>query len=256
VRGRRYLAGGWFWFLGSVYLAFAPELGQQRMTDRLTALIEEILRRWEGPLPRLTYVTDAGDHETKYYREVLRRMRHPRTGEKLRWIRILDYYHATKRIWTIAEALFGKDNPYGRSWALRMCRLMKKPGGPSRVLHSAGAIRTRLPKMSKARAKEYRKACNYIRRRTTIMQYHECRRLNLPMGSGVTEAACKTIVAQRLKLSGMRWEKKNAQIILNLRVVLLSAIWDRLYRQFLEARNPRNLRTYAPSAPCTTRKAA
>jgi hypothetical protein len=39
--------------LGTVYLAYSPELGQQVMTDELTALVEQVLRQWEGPLPRL-----------------------------------------------------------------------------------------------------------------------------------------------------------------------------------------------------------
>ena len=62
--------------LGTVYLAYAPELGQQTMTSELTALLEEVLRQWDGPLPRLVYLTDAGDSETKYYRQVLRKLRH------------------------------------------------------------------------------------------------------------------------------------------------------------------------------------
>jgi hypothetical protein len=242
--------------LGTVYLAFAPEQGQQQMTARLTALIEELLRRWQGPLPRLTYVTDAGDYETRYYRDVLRKMRHPCTRKKLHWVRILDYYHASQRIWTIAEALFGKDNEHGRAWARRMCRSLKKPSGPSRVLHSAGAMRARLPKLSKSGAEEYRKACAYLRRRTKLMQYHEYQRVNLPIGSGVTEAACKTVVAQRLKLSGMRWMKKNAQTILNLRVVFLSGIWQPLYREFLERSEPKALRTYGPMPESTAQNVA
>ncbi len=43
-------------------------------------------------------VTDAGENETQYYRRVLRNMAHPRTGEKLHWTRIIDYYHAAQRI--------------------------------------------------------------------------------------------------------------------------------------------------------------
>lgn len=39
--------------LGTVYLAFTPESGRARMTDALTALIREVLNRWEGKLPRL-----------------------------------------------------------------------------------------------------------------------------------------------------------------------------------------------------------
>jgi hypothetical protein len=241
--------------LGTVYLAFAPQLGQAQMTARLTTLLREILDRWQGPLPRLTYVTDAGENETKYYRSVLRAMRHPRTGEKLRWYRIIDYYHAAERIWTMAEAIFGPENPRGRSWALRMCRLLKKSSGPSRVLHSAAALRGRL-QLSKSRAADYRKAYNYIRQRTKSMQYHEYKRWNLPIGSGVTEAACKTVVAQRLKLSGMRWGKPGSQMILNLRVVLLSGIWQPLYRKLLETRAPKELRTYGLLPQATMSHAA
>jgi len=241
--------------LGTVYLAFPPQLGQAQMTARLTALLREILQRWQGPLPRLTYVTDAGENETKYYRTVLRSMQHPRTGEKLHWFRIIDYYHAAERIWTMAAALFGPDNPQGRSWALRMCRLLKKSSGPSRVLHSAAALRGRR-RLSKSRAAEYRKAYNYIRCRSKFMQYHEYKRWNLPLGSGVTEAACKTVVAQRLKLSGMRWGKAGSQMILNLRVVLLSGIWQPLYREFLQTRKPDELRTYGPLPQAAMRHAA
>lgn len=228
--------------LGTVYLAFTPEPGQAEMTARLTALLRETLQRWEGPLPRLTYVTDAGENETQYYRRVLRKMTHPRTGEKLQWIRIVDYYHAAQRIWIMAEVLFGRENRAGRTWARRMCRLLKKPSGPFRVLHSAAALKKRR-KLSASRAAEYRKAYKYIRCRTQLMQYHDYKRLNLPIGSGVTEAACKTVVTQRLKLSGMRWTQDGAQAILNLRVALLSGIWQALYRKLLESHDATQLRT-------------
>jgi hypothetical protein len=81
-RGRR---------LGTAYLAYTPEPGQGTMTAQLTRLVEEVLRRWQGPRPRLCYVTDAGDNETAYYRKVLRRLRHPRTGARLPWCWVVDY---------------------------------------------------------------------------------------------------------------------------------------------------------------------
>ena len=241
--------------LGTVYLAFTPEPGQGEMTKRLTALLQETLRRWEGPLPRLTYVTDAGENETQYYRRVLRNKAHPRTGAKLHWTRTVDYYHAAQRIWIMAEAIFGKENRAGRAWARRMCRLLKKPSGPFRVLHSAAALRKRR-KLSASRAAEYRKAYRYIRCRTKLMQYHEYKRLNLPIGSGITEAACKTVVTQRLKLSGMRWTQQGAQAILNLRVVLLSGIWQTLYRKLVEAHDPTQLRISHTLSQDTLRQAA
>ena len=41
----------------------------------------------------------------------------------------------------------------------------------------------------------------------------------LPIGSGVTEAACKSLVKQRLCASGMRWKETGAKIVLSLRAL-------------------------------------
>ena len=95
-RGRR---------LGTVSLGFAPELGQQTMTEELLALLQEILRQWTDPLPQLAYISDAGDQEEAFYTKRLCRMRHPVTKTRLRWQRVVDYYHAASRLTTIAESL-------------------------------------------------------------------------------------------------------------------------------------------------------
>lgn len=221
-RGRR---------LGTVYLAFVPEYGQGQMSNQVTALIEAVLRGWNGPLPRLVYVTDAGDNETGYYQRVLQRMTHPRTGETLAWQRVVDFYHTMERVWTMARTLFGVNTKAARGWARRMGRLLKKPNGPFRVLHSAAALRSKV--LNATAKKEYSRAYRYIQERTQWMQYHVYQNQHLPLGSGITEAACKTIFTQRLKLSGMRWTKEGAQVVLDLRVVLLSGVWDEAYQQVL-----------------------
>jgi hypothetical protein len=240
--------------LGTVYLAYPPELGQQRMTDELTALVEEVLRQWEGPLPRLAYVTDAGANETQYYRQVLRKLRHPRTGKRLVWQWIVDYYHASQRITTMAEALFGATRE-AATWAAKMRKLLKKPNGPFRVLHSAAALRSRRSMSARAR-KAFQTAYDYLRSRTQHMQYADFLAQRLPIGSGVTEAACKTVFTQRLKLSGMRWSRDGAQVILNLRVTLLSGVWDSVYHALVTSYNNSPPRTLAPSHQNRERQAA
>ena len=40
------------------------------------------------------------------------------------------------------------------------------------------------------------------------------------------EAACKTVVGNRLKRAGMRWSRDGGQQILNLRTLVLSRRWD------------------------------
>ena len=222
-RGRR---------LGTVYLAYTPESQQTTMSRELTRLLRAVLQRWQGPLPRLCYVTDAGDAETTYYDKVLARMKHPGTGEKLDWIRVVDYYHASERIWTLADLLFGKGQQ-SAAWARKMQKWMLKAGGVNRVLHSAAAWRDRSGLQGTKRA-EFQKAYRYLRRRMKYMRYAEYRRVGVPLGSGVTEAGCKTVYTQRLKLSGMRWQKAGAQTILNLRVLQLSGVWDEAYGRVLQ----------------------
>jgi len=221
-RGRR---------LGTVYLGYTPESGQGTMSRALTGLLREVLSRWQGPLPRLCYVTDAGDNETSYYEQVLRRFRHPRTGEVLEWIRVVDYYHASERIWAMGELLFGKGQR-SAAWVRKMQRWLLKPGGGNRVLHSAAALREQYGLRGKKRT-EFQRAYRYLRNRLAYLRYAEYRRWGVPLGSGVTEAGCKTVYTQRLKLSGMSWGKVGAQTILDLRVVLLSGVWDKAYARVL-----------------------
>src|SRR4029077_13702648 len=128
--------------LGTVYLAHPPEPGQATMSQQLTQLLTEVLRRWSGPMPRLGYVTDAGDNETTYYQKKLRRLRHPVTGRRLAWFWVVDDYHASQRLWTLGEALFGVGQA-SWCWARKMQKLLLKPGGVGRVLHSAAALRSR-----------------------------------------------------------------------------------------------------------------
>ena len=246
--------------LTTVYLAWPPELGQATMDQMLTGLITELLQRWDGSLPRLAYVTDSGSNETGYFEKVLRRMLHPRTRKRLEWTRVADFYHASERIWTMAEVLFGKGTQKANAWARRMLKLLKKPSGASRVLHSAATHFHRRQrnsrKLSKKKEATFRVAYRYIQSRTKIMRYSEYASLHIPLGSGVTEAACKTVFTQRLKNSGMRWSHAGAKTILTLRTILLSNSWPATYAASLRAAYPDRLRPYAQNKSCHTKIAA
>lgn len=220
----------------TIYLAFRPELGQATISRMLTDLLSGVFEQWQGPLPTLAYVADSGGNESSYYEDTLVGMRHPRTGERLSWQRVVDFYHAAERVWTMAAALFRKGTPKYFQWARRMLRTLKrKPRGVKRLLHSAATLAKRR-KLGKSRMKEFRKAYNYIRKRTKWMRYSEYRNRHIPIGSGITEAGCKTVYTQRLKLSGMRWKRTSAQQILTLRTILLSRTWEAAYALSLATR--------------------
>jgi hypothetical protein len=210
--------------VGTVYLGVMPQSGQATLTEQMSWLLKEVLRRWTDRRLRLLYVTDAGNHQQAYYHDVLRRMKDPaRAGELLDWEWVVDYYHASGYITQMAAGLFG-DTARGKQWARRMRQLLKEEGGAVRVLQSASYQRNQ-QKPSGDRAKEYQQGYAYLAKYGKQMNYARCKRLGLPLGSGVTEAGCKVTVSQRFKQSGMKWTIKGGQAVMNLRVVLLSGIW-------------------------------
>jgi hypothetical protein len=241
--------------LVTIYLACVPELGQATMSRELTSLLQQVLREWNGELPTLAYVSDSGDNESNYFEQVLRKMSHPRTTEPLDWQRVVDYYHVAERIWTIATALFGKESKKGTAWARRMLKNLKRPRGAKRVLHSA-AFYAKRRCLSKSAAREFKTACAYIRNRTRWMRYDECKRRHIPLGSGVTEAACKTVFTMRLKQSGMRWTKEGAARVLTLRTILLSGVWTATYDAYLKGLAKQLPAPYFANPPNSRRIAA
>jgi hypothetical protein len=102
-------------------------------------------------------------------------------------------------------------------------------------LHSAAALRRRRIVLG-AKHKQYRDAYNYLRKRMRWLEYVRYRSDHLPIGSGVTEAACKTVFTQRMKQSGMTWHVETGQWILDLRVVKLSGVWTEVYQSYLQSK--------------------
>ena len=60
-------------------------------------------------------------------------------------------------------------------------------------------------KLSKDILKKLKASITYFQNQKHRMDYHFYREHNFPIGSGLTEAACKTLVKQRLCQSGMKW---------------------------------------------------
>lgn len=222
--------------LGTVYLGQMPESQQPTMTKELTGLVRAVLQEGSGPLPRLAYVTDKGKAQDEYWR-LLRRMPNPRQpGHKLPWEWVLDFFHVCGYVGKVAAALFGRCVHEAAAWFKRMRQWLRDRGqGVANILRSAMQHLGRR-KLSKAAQAEFWKAYRYLRRHSRWMDYAGYRRQGLPIGSGVTEAACKTVFTQRLKCSGMRWHKESAQVIVDLRVLHLSGIWQEVVQKDLTGR--------------------
>ena len=226
-RGRR---------LGTVYLGQMPEAYQTTLSDQLTRLLTEVLREWQGCWPRLVYVTDAGYHPTQYFEDVLNSLDDPRhPGRRLTWIWVVDFYHACEYLAKLAHTLFD-DVRASHAWLKRMRHWLKHEWhAVFRILHSAAKHRSQRV-LSATEEESYQKAYNYLNTHQGSMDYCEYRRQGFPIGSGVTEAACKTVFTQRFKESGMMWKLEGGQTILVLRLAELSGVWNIVYSDFLQSR--------------------
>ncbi len=221
--------------LGTVYLGHMPEAGQGTLTAQLNALLQDILHQVDSQCLRLVYVADDGYHPSTYYHTVLQKMRDPRRPWRLlMWIRIIDYYHACLYIQQLADVIFGPGTESQR-WAKRMRHHLKSHArGVARVLQSASALRQKRGLCGQA--KVYEQAYGYLKKRSQWMRYQSYRRVHLPIGSGITEAACKIVFTQRLKRSGMAWTIAGGQVILDLRVLWLSGVWEEVHQQYLTSK--------------------
>ena len=246
-RGRR---------LGTLYLGQMPEAYQTTLSEQLTHLLNEVLKEWDGSWPRLSYVTDAGYHPTQYFKEVLQKLDHPRhAGRKMEWSWTVDFYHACEYLATLAEVLF-LDPQEAHAWQRRMRhRLKHEPNAVFRILHSAARYHSN-KFFTQKDEKAYRQAYQYLNKHKNHMNYPDKRRLRLPIGSGVTEAGCKTIFTQRFKESGMSWGKEGGQVILQIRLATRSRIWESVYQKFLNNLPLPKATTKPQNEPDTDAKAA
>lgn len=128
-------------------------------------------------------------------------------------VEILDFYHAAEHLNAAVASVYGDGTVEARKRfaALRFV-LREEADGVEKVIRSLDYLRKRHP-----HNKRVAKELAYFRNNRHRTRYLEFSSEGLPIGSGVVEAACKTLVAQRMKQSGMRWEEKGGQAILTLR---------------------------------------
>ena len=218
--------------LGSVYLACTPQVNQEGLSRNLTSLLTETVRACGSSLPKIVYVTDAGKIETAYWKNVLRKFFVD--GVRIPIVRIVDYYHASERLTTIAEAL-KLDSDARDAWLSRMRTTLLEPGGHGRVLRSIAHMKTAYGFKSSLTS-DAGKAETYLRRYKRFMAYDSARSEGFPIGSGIVESACKQIVSERMKLSGMRWHREGAKQVMSLRCILLSNIWNKVFDKWLQSK--------------------
>ena len=190
--------------LETAHVAHAPEEGKGTFRARMERELDRLRKRY-GKVPWMGLCDGAPDLQA--------------------WLEAqcdfctLDFYHVSEYVAKSAPA-FGKTQAAQQAWLEETLRELKH--------HREGAIQLQRKLTGALEAGEAGDlsgelktalvdAERYVSNNLGRMDYAVNRALELPIGSGVIEAACKHVVKQRVACSGMKWKRKGLQAVLTLR---------------------------------------
>jgi len=191
--------------LHTIYLAQAPEYGKVKFNDRMSKEIEEVKFLLRNKAVKYIGLADGAKDNWTYL-------------ESHTEVSILDYWHACEYLTKASKAC--SKSYYERKQWLEQARndLLNKQGGAKALLQEMKRFR-RKQKLSKVAKESLEVAITYFTNHHHQMSYANYLENNYPVGSGVTEAACKVIVKQRCCQSGMKWKIDGAQKTLCIRAL-------------------------------------
>ena len=139
-------------------------------------------------------------------------------------IQIVDFYHATERLWALSRTIYGEGTKTCKDWAKKRVKHLLK-GKVELIINSLCELD------SPDFGEEIRDNITYFTNNKERMRYDQYRKRGYHIGTGTVESACKHVVGQRLKQAGMRWSVKGADAILQLRILWKNGEWSRFWNQ-------------------------
>jgi hypothetical protein len=184
--------------LGAIRMARAPETKKATLKKMLTAETVAILKR-QPDLKLLKVADGAADNWDYLSSDALP------PGEEA-----VDFFHASEHLHAAIATAYG-DGTHETQYRYATLRdtLRDEEGGVDKIIRALKHLATKHPRKTSLATE-----LAYFRKHKKRMRYFELQSKGFMIGSGVVEAACKTLVTQRLKQSGMRWSARGAQAIL------------------------------------------
>jgi hypothetical protein len=141
---------------------------------------------------------------------------------------LIDFYHAVDPLKAAFDAAYGENTPKAKSQFEKYRHiLLNDEEGVSKGIRALGHLRKTYPRRGRPSLPQDRPTeLAYFRTHRHKMRYAQTQARHLSIGSGGGEAACKTLVTQRLKRSGMRWRHDGGQAILTFRTLVQSGRFD------------------------------
>jgi hypothetical protein len=197
--------------LSTIRMGRMPEKGKATLKEMLRQELEQVLA--QRPDLSVVKLADGAKDNWRYLRELPK------------GIEVLDFYHAAEHLSAALDAAYGEGSAKSKAQFEKLRHVLRHDAdGIAKVIRSLVHLRRQHP-----RSKKIVTELKYFRRNRRRMRYAKLAVKNLPIGSGIVEAACKTL-SSRHKRSGMRWRHQGGQAIFTLRSLVQSDRFDSAWR--------------------------
>lgn len=139
---------------------------------------------------------------------------------------LLDFFHFAEHVHATARCCLGEGEA-ARAWASQRLVEAKRSDLPA-ILAAIATLQKRA--RSPTKRQSLRRLRQYITERREMLDYARALTEGWDIGSGPTEATCKTL-SLRLKRPGMKWDRDNAASMMNLSALRESGQWDAYWTQ-------------------------
>lgn len=204
----------------TIYTAASPEYGKETFLKKLDGEIKRISEKY--PKAKIIGIADGAASNWNFLKD--------RVGSLL-----IDFWHVTEYLSKASAAIFAnkKDQNKRMEWLEDTChRLKHRVGGATRILNELIKHQEE-NKISEKNRNALQSAITYLTNNKDKMNYHKHVTSHMPIGSGITEAACKTLVKQRMCKGAARWKDQGATTVLTLRSLHLTDLrWDQFWGKY------------------------
>ncbi len=180
----------------------------------------EALRQGVTTATQIVWISDGARGFWRLYRECFAQYA----------VGILDFYHAAQHLWQAASA-YQDGNPARtpQMWFARM-RHQLRHGFGKRIIKELDWL-SKSKNTAQATKPILRQVRDYLKTHIDHIQYRQFKKQGLPIGSGMVESACKWLIGQRFKGTGMRWSEDGFNHLLHLRLAWVNHRFDALFSE-------------------------
>jgi hypothetical protein len=188
----------------TIYVAATPQYGKETFYQRMSREIDHVRQLY--PQARLTAVADGSEDNWTFTRQY--------TQDEC-----VDFYHASAYLDWVAKAVHPRSPTARQEWLEdRRHKLKHEKDYAKKLLTEMENLP--VAGLSESVLEELSKAKTYFTNHHQQMKYAQRVEAKMPIGSGVTEAACKTIVKMRMCRGGAKWKEEGAASVLSLRTLI------------------------------------